>query len=379
MPSGLVFILVLSVLVLIHELGHFMAARLFGIKVEEFAFGLPFTRSLISIKRGETTYSIYPLLFGGFVRLHGEESLTQTEEDRSFWNRGKKQRLIVVAAGVVMNILLALVLFVGLYSIVGVPQETRNKVTLTAIEEDSPADTAGLKLGDRVIAVEGKPVTDGTEFGRLMRSWGGLTVNLEIERGQGTSLLEGIAEGTSERHTIAVTPRVSPPEGQGPLGVGIADYPYLIMSKCSMLSPGCWGGSIVWGVKTTGIWIGRVFEGLRQIGSSLARGRAPEGVAGPVGIYQLTDIVSQEGVLPVIELMAVLSVNLGVFNILPIPALDGGRAFMIVLEWLRKKRVSLELEQKINSYGMAVLLALLALITLQDVIKLDFIAQLLNR
>src|SRR3989344_1919406 len=108
MSTGVIFFAVLSVLVLVHELGHFLAARLLGIKVEEFAFGLPFTKPLLHFKKGETQYSLYPLLFGGFVRLYGEETDIGAEKDRSFWNRGRKQRMAVVAAGVIMNLVLAL-------------------------------------------------------------------------------------------------------------------------------------------------------------------------------------------------------------------------------------------------------------------------------
>jgi len=114
MPTGVIFLLVLSALVLIHELGHFLAARTLGIKVEEFALGLPFTRAIFKIKRGETQYGVYPVLFGGFVRLYGEEQEKETEKERSFWERGKKQRMMVIVAGVVMNVALAVAAFIVL-------------------------------------------------------------------------------------------------------------------------------------------------------------------------------------------------------------------------------------------------------------------------
>jgi len=151
--------------------------------------------------------------------------------------------------------------------------------------------------------------------------------------------------------------------------VGIADYPYLLMQKCSTLSPQCAGNAMVGGVRATGVWVGKVIEGLRGIGRSLAAGKAPEGVAGPVGIYQLTDVVSRGGAWPLVELVAVLSVNLAVFNVLPIPALDGGRMFFIWLEWARRKRLPVELEQKINAWGMAALIALLTLISFGDILR----------
>lgn len=377
MPTWLIFLGVLSILVLIHELGHFVAARLLGIKVEEFAFGLPFTRHIFQIKRGETAYSVYPLLFGGFVRLYGEESEVKGK-GRDFWSRGRKQRMMVVAAGVIMNIVLAVVGFVALYAALGVPQSLENQVTILKIEGGSPADKAGLKIDDRVIEIENKKLRDGNEFGKLMRSWAGVGVNLTIRRGNGTQLLEGITQDSYTDLVIRVTPRENPPEGQGPVGVGIADYPYLLMQKCSALSPQCARNAVVAGVQATGMWMTRVVDGLREIGRSLAAGKAPEGVAGPVGIYQLTDVVARGGIWPLVELVAVLSVNLGVFNVLPIPALDGGRMFFIWVEWIRRKRLPVELEQKINTWGMALLLGLLALISLQDVWRMGWVDKLLK-
>lgn len=383
MPSWLIFFLVLSVLVLIHELGHFLAARWLGIKVEEFAFGLPFTKPLGQITRGETQYSFYPLLFGGFVRLYGEESPSTPAaaegRPRSFWDRGRKQRMIVIAAGVVMNMVLALVGFVVLYAVVGVPTGSANKVTIVAIEPGSPAEAAGLQPDDRVVEVEGKPIADGAEFSQLMRSWGGIKVNLTVQRGAGTSLLEGIAQQDIQQIMMEIIPRLNPPEGQGPLGVRIGDFPYLEVHKCSMLNIQCSLQAVGAGAKTTGIWVARVVAGLRSVGKSLVAGKAPQGVAGPIGIYQLTDVVSQGGLWPIIELTAVLSINLAVFNVLPIPALDGGRMFFIWLEWIRRKRMSADLEQKINSWGMAALVGLIGLISLQDVIRVGWLSRLIGR
>ncbi len=379
MSTPLVFLLILSVLVLVHEAGHFLTAKFLKIRVEEFAFGLPFTKPIFSLKRGETQYSIYPLLFGGFVRMHGEETDVPHEKERSFWNRNKKQRMVVILAGVVMNVVLALVAFVALYAVIGVPQRTENKVTLVQIDSDSPAYTAGLKTDDQILLVEGKSVASGEEFGQLMKSWAGLKVNLTVERGKGIPLFEGVWVPKSQVEVIQVVPRLNPPEGHGALGVGIADYPYLITEKCKIYNPTCAIGAVGQGIRATGLWMGRILDGLRSIGQSLSHGKAPEGVSGPVGIYQLTDVVARGGILPILELTAILSINLAIFNVLPIPALDGGRAFFTWLELVRRKRVPAELEQKINSIGMATLLGLIALITLQDLIHLSFIQKLFGK
>jgi regulator of sigma E protease len=127
------------------------------------------------------------------------------------------------------------------------------------------------------------------------------------------------------------------------------------------------------------LWIGRVLDGLRSVGKNLAEGKPPEGVAGPVGIYQLTGLVAAEGALPLLELVAVLSVNLAVFNVLPIPALDGGRALFIYLEYILLRRIPAAVEQKVNSWGMAFLLGLMVLVSLQDVWRLGLLEKILKR
>ncbi|MBI5358019.1 site-2 protease family protein [Candidatus Amesbacteria bacterium] len=362
MLTFFVFLGVLSVLVLIHELGHFMAARYFGIRIDEFAFGLPFTKAIFRIRSGETDYSIYPLIFGGFVKLHGEETEVKEDKKRSFWSRGRRQRMIVLMAGVAMNILLALVLFVTLYLVLGIPGSVHNLVTINLIESSSPAAVSGLKPYDRIISVNNQTVINTREFGQMMIKHAGTPTRLIVRRGQTVSLFEGIVEKSTQEITLTVIPRVNPPAGQGALGVGISQYPYVQTSKT--------GNVFLASIKVTGKWIKRVLEGFRSIGQSLAAGKKPEGVAGPIGIYQLTGLVAGEGILPIIELIAILSVNLAIFNVLPIPALDGGRMFFVFLEWIRRKRVSAELEAKINNWGMVFLLSLIALISLQDVIRI---------
>src|SRR3990167_9177510 len=208
MATGVIFFVVLSILVLVHELGHFMAARLFGIEVEEFAFGLPFSKPIFKIKKGKT-------------------------QEGSFWSRGKKQRMMVIAAGVVMNVVLALVGFGVLYASVGVPVRRVELVTVVEVQKDTPADSAGMARGDRIVAVEGRPVS-ASEFPQLMKSWAGVEGHLLIERGKGTYLFEGIAPGPVEQKIVAIVPRANPPEGQGSIGVLISNYPYLETIKCSM-------------------------------------------------------------------------------------------------------------------------------------------------
>lgn len=374
-----IFIVVLSVLVFVHEAGHYLMAKALKIQVEEFAFGLPFTRALVSVKFRGTKYSIYPLLFGGFVRLYGEEGNVESEKKKSFWNRSKLQRMLVIVAGVIMNIVLALVGFGVLYGLVGIPKQTIEKVTLVAVAEDSPAQAAGLKVQDRIIEVEGREITSSGQFTALMKSWAGLGVNMVIERGEVLPLFAGLVEQPTTTEKVYLVPRDRPPEGQGPLGVQVTEVPFLQVEKCSITSLSCVGAIGKQGVISTGMWMGKVVDGLRQIGKSLVALKAPQEVSGPLGIYQITGLVAQQGLLPLIELVAILSVNLAVFNILPIPALDGGRALFIWIEKFRGKRLTAEFEQRINGWGMAVLLTLVALITLQDLLRMGIVNKLLGK
>ncbi len=372
MINLLVFLAVLSVLVIIHELGHFLMARALGIRVEEFAFGLPFTRPIFKFKRGETQWSIYPLLLGGFVRLYGEENEPKTNKKDSFWNRSAGSRLAVISAGVVMNILLAIGGFMALYNALGVPTDVVNKVTVEQLISGGPAEQAGIKVGDRLLAVEGQKVTKPEDYSRLVKSWGGLKTQVTVERGDTMVMMEGLFEKGADSFIVELTPRKDPPVNEGATGVAIESYPYVQTTKCPVFSVQCSVKIIQTGLSNTKLWLVRVFEGLRQMGKGIAEGQAPKDVAGPIGVYQITGLIATEGFWPVVELIAVLSINLAVFNFLPIPALDGGRALFVLIEVIARRRIPSHIEQKINSWGFAALLALMVAASFQDVIRLGW-------
>jgi len=376
MVNFLVFLAILSILVLIHELGHFIVAKLLGIRVEEFAFGLPFIGPLFKVQWGETQFSFYPLLLGGFVRLYGEDkepaAMKGQDQKKSFWNRPAGSRLAVISAGVVMNILLALGGFVALYSFLGAPVKTTDKVTVEQVISGSPAEAAGILVGDRLVAVEGQKVADMSEYSRLIKSWAGMKVHVTLERGEVTTMIEGLFEKAKTTKTVELVPRKNPPANEGASGVAIESFPYVETSRCGNNIWNCTQIAAYWGVKNTKMWIGRVFDGLRQMGKGLVAGQIPKDVAGPVGVYQITGLVAGQGFWPVVELLAILSINLAVFNFLPIPALDGGRALFVILEVIFRKRIPSEIEHRVNSWGFAVLLAIMAAASLQDVIRLGW-------
>ena len=347
MTSIISFIIILSILVLVHELGHFLVARKFGIKVEEFGFGYP--PKIWGKRVGETIYSINWLPFGGFVRMLGEDSSGQVENKgelkRAFFNQSKRVRVAVLLAGVIMNFLFGVVLFGAIYAKIGIPEEV-DYLVITGIAEDSPAQKAGLKIEDKIINV-GKM----NEFIKDVSSYAGREYELELKDGRKVVVIPRTKEET--------------PEGQGALGVAITNtdmvmYPYWQRPFRGMLT----------GLREAMAWGKDIFESLTMMIVRLFKGSVPQDVAGVVGIYQISKDVSKEGVLAILQFMAILSINLSILNLLPIPALDGGRLLFVVVEAITRKRIKPQVEQIVHLVGMALLLGLMVLVTIGDVKRL---------
>src|SRR3989344_5691200 len=339
--SILIFILVLSVLVLVHEAGHFFAARRGGVLVEEFGFGLP--PKVWGKKIGETIYSINLLPFGGFVRLHGEnsdESLANPK--RAFLTQSKKKRSIIILAGVFMNFVLAVVAFSLVYSFTGIPKET-GRVKAVEIRPDSPAANSGIEIGDVVIKVDQNAVTTNEEFINYIENKKGQEITLVIER-----------EGRKEPLKLTATPRTSPPEGEGALGV--------IITSTEAYFPPLWQRPFVgiyYGFQEAIFWGGIVIGGFIKIFTDLFGGVVPKDVAGPIGIFALTSEAAKFGILTLINFVGILSVNLAILNIIPFPALDGGRLLFIGIEKIRSKPVPKKIEAVVNAAGFALLIMLM--------------------
>jgi len=345
--SILVFLIVLSVLVLVHEAGHFFAARRAGVLVEEFGFGLP--PKIISKKIGETEYSLNLLPFGGFVRLHGEnveEGITLPK--RAFLKKSKKARATIVLAGVVMNLVLAVAAFAIVYSVSGIPKETED-VKIVEVATGSPAEIRGFRIGDTIEKVGKVEVTSVSGFIEEVDKANGARVAIEITRDQ-------------ETKKITITPRENPPEGEGPLGVAI--------SAIEVYFPPVWQRPFVgiyYGFKDAVFWGGQIIFGFVDIFKGLMGGSMPKGVAGPVGIFAITSQVATIGTLAVINFIGILSVNLAILNAIPFPALDGGRLLFIGLEGVMGKRILPKVESAIHTVGMILLLVALLAITIHDV------------
>ncbi|MFO0702584.1 MAG: M50 family metallopeptidase [Candidatus Andersenbacteria bacterium] len=361
----LTFGVLLGVLIFVHELGHFIAARRAGMLVEEFGFGFP--PRLWGIKRGETTYSINWIPFGGFVKIRGEDG-GEEHDPRSFAAASFGRRALVLAAGVSMNFVLAFTLLwivnaVGTTTAVGADQGPLPTgaiagpahVTITSVTSSSPAGAAGLRPGDEVLLVDGVTPTDERSVSSAVAAKAGSKLTLHVRRG-------------GQEFDIRSTPRTSPPAGEGPLGVGLA---------VTALVRYPWYQAAWEAAKQTVFVAGQIFVVFgRLLHDLFTTGRVSSDVAGPVGIAVLTGHVRALGFVPLLQFAALLSVNLGVVNALPIPALDGGRLLFLLIERIRRRKVSKKVEQVIHSVGFAALLLLIAAISVRDVLHYDVIGKI---
>lgn len=336
------FFILLSVLIFVHESGHFLMAKLFGVAVEEFGFGLP--PRIWGRKIKGTIYSLNLLPIGGFVRLKGEEGETLGFGGvDSFAVKSKSKRAAILAAGALGNFLLAWVVFSVLLGL-GTPVPA-GKVLIEEIKEGSPAAAGGLSAGDFILSFEGEKTETSEELAQRTRESLGRVAVLEVEtKGEGRA--------------VAIVPRTDPPEGEGPLGI-------IITTAVTEERVSFWRAPWMGLVRTSQSLMGMV-KGFGQIIADLFRG-APVQVGGPVAIYALSEAYASGGFKFFAQFMALLSLNLVVVNLLPIPALDGGRLLFIGIEALRGKKLSPQVERVANSLGFAFLLILIVLLSIRDI------------
>lgn len=371
----IIFIITLLILVVIHELGHFLVAKKFNIKVLEFGFGIP--PRAFGKKWGETLISLNWLPFGGFVKLLGEDEVDKSalENERSFASQTVGKRIAVVVAGVVMNLILAWILFyivLGFqgfkaqfplfldHKFIGVEQKNESSILISAVSDNSPAKDAGLKSGEKIVAISDEFVKSSEELISKTKISAGKEIKLTVSDSQG-----------KDYRNILVIPRENPPEGQGPLGVSLAEIQLANLSYENSFQK-IFSGP----VHSVNIvaYSGRILGML--ISESIQTKKlepVSQTVSGPVGITSLVNTILTEvkyPLLPYLDFVAILSLNLAVMNILPIPALDGGRLFFLLVEAIIRKRVHASVEKWIHTVGMALLLTLMLLITFSDIKKL---------
>jgi len=337
------FLIVIAVLVLAHELGHFITAKASGVKVEEFGLGFP--PRLLSLKRGETVYSLNAIPLGGFTKMAGEED---PKVPRSLASKGIGTRLLVLSAGSLMNLLLPILLFSIAYMI---PHNlVMGQVMIGEVDPDSPAARAGIEPGDTLLSVNEKPVDNLGDLQRYIQLNLGREMTIQVKH----------IDATIEN--VQVIPRWKPPEGRGAIGVVATTANPTIVSQ----------NEPFWRAIPTGVSACiETFVLFKNGIFSMIIGATPVEIAGPVGIAQITGEVAKSGISPLLEFAAFLSINLAIINIFPLPALDGGRIVFVLLEWVRRgKRISPKREGLIHAIGFALLIAAFAAITYQDIIRI---------
>lgn len=350
-----IFLVALSILVLVHELGHFLMAKRADVKVEEFGLGLP--PRIKGKKVGETVFSLNWLPIGGFCKLYGEDA--EEKGERAFNNKSPWQKTKVVLGGVVMNLLLAVVIFTTVYGILGVPSET-DKVRIVGVAKGSPAERVGIKEDDWVREVNGVEVRKPEELTSEVSKYKGKFVKLKVYKAMPAGRQVNKVE-----EEILIEVRENPPVGEGGMGVAISNTE-MVKVKWYEFYKGIYAG-----FKEAYFWGKIIVEGLTKMITSLLAGKVPKDVSGPLGMFQATSSIKRsQGILAVIHFFGVVSVNLAIVNVLPFPALDGGRIIFVVYEMIFRKRANQRLEMAVNNFGMAVLLSLIVLITLGDVVRI---------
>lgn len=359
----IVFLIVLGVVVFVHELGHFIAAKTSGVRVEEFGIGFP--PRIWKKTIGETQYFIGAIPFGGMTRVFGMDEMDEDKEkdSKGYDSKSAWKKLWICGGGVIMNLVFAVIIFYGLIAFSGFKSEQSliysdyhfpfgnqvNQVLIAQVDSGSPAEAAGLKSSDVVLSVNGKVVNGSGEFGTA------------ISENKGKEVILGLKDGRE----LKVTPRVEYPSNEGPLGVGLRDV--AILSYNSLPEKALVGFLHTYNITDYSI------RAMGYIFSSAIANRSMETVAysmtGPVGIFAITKIILQKGLYDVINLVAILSIALGVSNLLPIPAMDGAKLIYIGLQSANKKLFSKDLQIKIESFGAIFLILLAVAIIFKDFIQ----------
>ncbi len=338
MLTILAAVFVFGVLVTVHEFGHFITAKLTGMRVDEFAIG--FGPKLYQQKDGDTLYSLRCIPLGGYNKIAGMDPDDPITED-GFNSKSIPKRMLVILAGALMNFILPVILFTGIFLVQGMERPV-NEPVLGSVVREQAADRAGLKPGDRIVAVNGAPVSTWNEVVERLRDNGAKEVTVTAQTGGRVQELKMMPEFNKElgRPLIGISP------------------------KFENIRPGPLEAAKL-GVQYTGFIIKAMVNGLHNI----ITGKAAADVAGPIGVAQMAGEVAEQGVLPLMNFVAFLSINLGVINLLPLPALDGGHFVLLVLEALRGKPLGKEAMIRIQTIGIVLILALTLFSTFKDITR----------
>ncbi len=351
----IIFIAIICLLVFAHEIGHFISAKKAGVAVEEFGFGFP--PRLFSFKKKETIYSINLIPIGGFVKIKGESGRDSAEKD-SFVNKKFWQKSIILGSGVTMNIFFAFILItiglmIGLPTIIDDEQPlpaniTNQKIQIATIYEKSAADLGGLKIGDVILTIDGQSFPKVVEMQKYIKTHQNNSLSLEIERGKEKFIKEitpALIEGNNEKLL-----------GVNLVSTGLIHYNFFLAIYHGFLTT----FSLIFEIITALYWL---------IRGAISGANITNQLAGPVGVAVLTSQVTKLGFIYLIQFTALLSLNLAIINILPFPALDGGRILFIIIEKIRGKPNNEKIESLIHNIGFSLLMILIVFVTYRDLLR----------
>jgi regulator of sigma E protease len=345
------FIPVIFIVVLVHELGHFIAAKAMGIRVERFSIGFP--PKLIGKTFGETEYCISAIPLGGYVKmsgmidesLDGEKSITGAPFE--FQSKSTPAKILVICAGVIMNFILAFVIYTGVTAIRGVG-DTGGPI-VGELQPDFPAMEAGLQAGDEIVEVEGQSVATWGDLVDVIHARPEMATQLVVQRGEETLNFE-----------------VTPQKGKIPLEGDFVEVGLIGIAPQLFFRPASFGEAISSGYATTIYYMKYAVTSIRL----LVTGQASiKDLSGPVGIAKMSAQSAKGGILSLLGFIAFISINIGFLNILPIPALDGGHLIMVLWEAVARRPISNRVKLAIQQVGMVFILLLMAFIIFNDFTK----------
>lgn len=333
-------IFVLGLLVFVHELGHFITAKMVGMRVDEFALG--FGPKLISKRYGETTYSLRIIPLGGFNKIAGMDP-DEEQDEYSFNAKPIWARMLVIVAGSFMNLVLPVLLFLAVFLSDGIPQPS-NQAIIGDAPYGKPAAQSGLAAGDRIVAIDDTKVNSWTEF-------------VGIIRGSANKPLIVTYERNGKIYSTSVVPEFDERENRGIIGV---------MSSVTYYRPAP-VEAVGLAFKYTGMSIASIVTGIGH----MITGKAAADVSGPIGVAQMAGKVAQLGFTRLLEFAAFLSINLGLLNLFPVPVLDGGHIVTLAVEAVRRKPLNRDKLQILQMIGFALLMLLMIFATLKDITRIN--------
>lgn len=363
MTTLLAFIFVFGLLVFAHELGHFLTAKFFGVRVDEFAFGFP--PKLWSIKKGGTKYAINLIPFGGYVKLYGEEGEGNKKDSKNFLSKKAWQKSLILAAGVILNLVLAYLILTGFYLFGGKPlaagmENHRNiidtrRVEVTEVVAGTPAEKAGITAGAIIEKVDGTVVHGSdTVFDAVQKK--------TADNKTAQLMIEFSKDGQTSAKEVATYTEKAVSDGH--------EYEYQRIGIAMVDAGGIrskWWAAPGIALTETGRLIKLTFEGFGSVISESFRNmKLSDQLGGPVAIYVLTGNAAKMGFGTLIQVVAILSITLAIINIMPFPALDGGHIFFILLEKAIRRPIPDKVKQAINLAGFCLLLLLIVLVSAKD-------------